>query len=70
MEDVMNKLYRSLSSFSLIYILTVSVLFVHVRESRGENGGTCLIAFTKVAEGGEGLIFRLSGRSRRKHRSC
>jgi len=52
----MHKLLKKLFSIFIFFTAVTGVLFLTSGESRAQ-GGTCLVAITKVAEGGEGLIF-------------
>ncbi len=51
----MTKLFKPLFSIFLFVAAVTGVLFLTSGESRAQ--GTCKIAVTKIAEGGEGLIF-------------
>lgn len=52
----MEKLYGSLFRFSILFAVISCALFLNAGVSHAQ-GQTCLIAVTKVAEGGEGQIF-------------
>jgi len=51
----MTKLFKPLFSIFLFFTAVTGVSFLTSGESRAQ--GTCKIALTKIAEGGEGLIF-------------